>query len=70
MRHKEIQHLKGEEVLESESEDEPMAVAEVPPPKKAAAKTNKKVAKVPQGKGDADSSSDEESSDGEAGPVA
>jgi pescadillo len=69
MRHKEIQHLKGEEVLESESEDEPMV--EEPKPKKKVEKPKKvqEKQKVQKGKGDADSSSDSESSDGE-GPVA
>lgn len=63
MRHKEIQHLKGEEVVESESEDEEMVPEE---PKKKPAPKEKKVEKRDQpkrGKGDADSSSEEESSD-------
>lgn len=72
MRQKEIQHLKGEEVVESESEDEEM-VAEEPEKKPAAKKAAKKVEKKVQpkrGKGDADSSSDEDSSDEEGAPVA
>ena len=72
MRQKEIQHLKGEEVVESENEDEEM-VAEEPVKKPAAKKAVKKVEKKVQpkrGKGDADSSSDEESSDEEGAPVA
>lgn len=68
MRHKEIQHLKGEEVVESESEDEEM-VAPVEEPKKAPKKVEKK-APVKKGKGDADSSSEEESSDDDGAPVA
>ena len=72
MRQKEIQHLKGEEVVESENEDEEM-VAEEPVKKPAAKKAVKKAEKKVQpkrGKGDADSSSDEESSDEEGAPVA
>ena len=73
MRQKEIMHLKGEEVLQSDSEDEEM---EEEKPKEAEKKVKKaepkkaaKKAPAKTGKGDADSSSDEESSD-EEGPVA
>lgn len=73
MRHKEIQHLKGEEVVESEEEDEEM-VEEVKPkkaPKKVAEKkTVENKAPVKRGKGDADSSSDEAESSDDGAPVA
>lgn len=72
MRHKEIQHLKGEEVVESESENEEMVEAPKKAPKKVAEK-KKVVEKKPpakKGKGDADSSSDEAESSDDGAPVA
>lgn len=62
-RHKEILHLKGEEVVEDESEvEEP-----VPAPKKASKKEKEaeKEKIVPLGKGDADMSSDSDDNDSE-----
>ena len=72
MRHKEIQHLKGEEVVESDDDEE---IPEVVPEKKSAKKekaTKKEEVEKPvkgkkskEARGDADSSSDEDESDDE-----
>jgi pescadillo protein len=70
MRHKEIQHLKGEEVVETESEDEEMVEAPKAPKKVTEKKKVEKKPAAKRGKGDADSSSEEgEASDDDA-PVA
>lgn len=67
MRQKEIKHLKGEEVMESEDEEEVIEA-----PKKEKKETKKSKAKeepAPKGKGDADSSSEDEQSEEEDIPT-
>lgn len=66
MRHKEIQHLKGEEVVESDNEEEVALIPEKPTTKRTTRQAKKEVSE--KIKGDADSSSEEDDSDDE--PVA